>query len=87
MVAIFEQIAVGQWFRFVAGFLEIVGGLLVLVPFASVWGALLFACVMAGAAFTDLVIGDNPASALILLALSGAVLWLRRQQVRALIGR
>ncbi|WP_246138300.1 hypothetical protein [Nitrospirillum viridazoti] len=48
----------------------------------------MLACVMAGAVFTHLVvIGGNPAPALILLALSGAVLWLRRKQLRALIGR
>ncbi|MEE4454884.1 DoxX family protein [Novosphingobium resinovorum] len=42
MVAIFEQIGAGQWFRFVTGILEIVGGLL--VPRTSMWGALLLAC-------------------------------------------
>jgi putative oxidoreductase len=88
MVAIFEQIGAGQWFRFVTGILEIVGGLLVLVPLTSIWGALLLACVMAGAVFTHCVlIGGNPAPALILLALSGSVLWLRRQHLRAIVGR
>ncbi|MET4736668.1 putative membrane protein [Bradyrhizobium japonicum] len=38
MVAIFEQIGAGQWFRFVTGFIEIVGGLLVIVPLTSHWG-------------------------------------------------
>jgi uncharacterized membrane protein YphA (DoxX/SURF4 family) len=88
MVAIFEQIGAGQWFRFVTGILEIVGGLLVLVPLTSAWGALLLACVMAGAVFTHLVvIGGNPAPALILMVLSVAVLWLRRQQLRNVVGR
>lgn len=88
MVAIFEQIGAGQWFRFVTGTLEIVGGLLVLVPRTTIWGALLLACVMVGAVFTHLaLIGGNPLPAFILLALSGSVLWLRRQQLRAVVGR
>ena len=87
MVAIFEQIGAGQWFRFVTGILEIAGGLLVLVPRTSIWGALLLACVMVGAVFTHLaLIGGNPAPAFMLLALCGAVLWLRRQHLRAAVG-
>lgn len=87
MVEIFEQIGAGQWFRFVTGILEIVGGLLVLVPRASIWGALLLACVMVGAVLTHLVlIGGNPVHAFVLLALCGAVLWLRRRHLRAAFG-
>ncbi|WP_206366557.1 DoxX family protein [Sphingomonas gei] len=88
MVAIFDQIGIGQWFRLLTGMLEIAGGLLVLVPRSSAWGALLLLCVMAAAVFTHLVvIGGNPVPALVLLVLSAAVLWLRRRQPLAAIGR
>lgn len=87
MVAIFDQIGIGQWFRLLTGTLEIVGGLLVLVPRTGAWGAALLACVMTGAVFTHLaVIGGNPAPALLLLTLSVAVLWLRRRQPFGPIG-
>jgi putative oxidoreductase len=88
MVAIFDQIGVGQWFRFVTGGLEVISGVLVLVPRVSVWGALLLASVMTGAVITHLtVIGGNPAPALFLLALTGAVLWLRRGRLAAVVKR
>jgi len=87
MVAIFDQIGIGQWFRLLTGTLEIAGGLLVLVPRTSPWGALLLTAVMVGAVFTHLVvIGGNPVPALVLLVLSAAVLWLRRRQLLAMIG-
>jgi putative oxidoreductase len=87
MVAIFEQVGVGQWFRLVTGALEVVGAVLVLIPRTSQWGALLLAAIMVGAVFTHLaVIGGSPAPALLLLALSATTLWLRRHQLLAAFG-
>lgn len=81
-VALFDQIGIGQWFRLLTGTLEVAGGLLLLIPRTSIFGALLLVCVMIGAVFTHLaVIGGNPAPALVLLALSAGVLWLRRAQL------
>ena len=78
-VALFDQIGIGQWFRLLTGTLEVAGGLLVLIPRTAAWGALLLAGVMVGALLTHLmVIGGNPIPAVILLALAGVVLWLRR---------
>ncbi len=86
MVAIFDQIGIGQWFRLLTGALEIAGGLLALAPRTSIWGALLLACVMVGALFTHLVlIGGNPLPALVLLVLTASVLWLRRAQFAAAV--
>lgn len=63
------------------GGLELIGGILVLIPRSSVWGALLLACVMVGAVFTHLVvIGGSAVPAIVLLILAGAVVWLRRRQ-------
>src|ERR1043166_9894967 len=48
MVAMFDAIGVGQWFRFVTGGLEIVGALLLLTRATAPFGALLLACVVVG---------------------------------------
>jgi hypothetical protein len=85
MVAIFDLIGVGQWFRLLTGTLEVAGAVLVLAPRTAVWGASLLAAIMVGAVFTHLVvIGGNSAPALVLLALSAVVLWLRRRQLLGL---
>lgn len=82
MVALFDQIGVGQWFRSLTGAIEIAGGFLVLPPRSAIHGAGLLACTMAGAVFTHLaLIGGNPLPAIVLLLLCTAVLWLRRKQV------
>ncbi len=49
MVAEFEQVGLGQWFRIFTGILELVGGIAVLVPRVSVIGAGLLLLVDAGA--------------------------------------
>ena len=79
MVDIFEQIGVGQWFRYLTGALEITGALLILTPRSAFWGALLLVCVMTGAVVTHLaIIGGNPVPAMVLLAITGSVAVLRR---------
>ena len=86
-VALFDQIGVGQWFRLLTGTLEVAGGVMVLIPRAAAWGALLLVCVMVGALFTHLmVIGGNPLPALVLLVLATTVLWRRRAQLPRPIG-
>ena len=50
---IFQQIGLGQWFRYFTGVVEVLGGLLVLVPRVAVWGLALLAITMAGAALID----------------------------------
>lgn len=70
MVALFDQIGIGQWFRYLTGSLEVAGALLVLSP-RWPWGALILTGVAAGAVVTHLaVIGGNPLPAFILLFLS-----------------
>jgi len=78
MVAVFEKVGVGQWFRYVTGGLEIVGAVALLVPRFAFYGAALLVAVMAGAVFTHLVVlGGNPAPAVVLLGLTGAIAWMR----------
>ena len=86
--ALFDQIGIGQWFRYVTGVVEITGAVLILVPKAAIFGAALLACTMACAVFTHLaVVGGNPVPAIVLLVLSSLVLWLRRGEVSARLAR
>lgn len=45
----FDQVGFGQWFRYCTGVVEILGALLVLVPWTVEAGLALLACTMAGA--------------------------------------
>ncbi|ROZ74990.1 DoxX family protein [Ramlibacter sp. WS9] len=76
MVQVFEAIGVGQWFRLVTGFVEIVGAVLILVPATGFFGgALLFATMVGGVATHLFLIGGNPLPALVLGALAAFVAW------------
>ena len=78
-IALFEQIGLGQWFRYVTGGLEVLGAILLLVPKTAAIGATLLAVTMVGAIATHLcIIGGRPVPALVLLLVTGAVAWYRR---------
>ena len=83
MVKEFDQIGLGQWFRYLTGFLEVSGAIGLLIPRVRFWAALLIACVMVGATFTNIAILHLPALArvtAVLLALTLILAWLRRPQ-------
>ena len=87
MLALFDAIGVGQWFRYVTGTLEVLGALLLIVPRQAVFGALLLLCVMAGAILTHLtVLHTAPTASLALFALAAAIAWGRRSQLAGLLG-
>lgn len=48
-VRIFARIGFGQWFRYLAGVLQVGGALLLLVPRTVVAGAVLLGCTLGGA--------------------------------------
>lgn len=84
MIQEFDKVGFGQWFRYVTGCLEILGAVGLWIPRRSIYAALLLVCVMVGALAAHLLrIGGDPTAALVLLALSGCVVWLRRGQLRA----
>jgi putative oxidoreductase len=84
MVQVFDAVGFGQWFRYLTGAIEIGGAVLLLVPAAAFFGGLLLAATMAGAVATHLVlIGGNPAPALVLGLLSAFVAWRQRPVLRA----
>jgi putative oxidoreductase len=81
MVALFETIGFGQWFRYLTGVLETVGGILLMIPGYTRFGALLLIAVMLGAVLTHFtVLGDSPVHAAEYLGLSLMIAWFRRDQ-------
>ena len=80
-VKLFQQIGIGQWFRSLTGFLEILGGVLVLIPWTAQAGLALLAVTMASAAFIlDFVI-RRPADSILstgFFILLAALWWTRR---------
>jgi uncharacterized membrane protein YphA (DoxX/SURF4 family) len=87
MIALFDAVGIGQWFRYVTGSLEVLGALLLIVPGVSAFGAALLACVMAGAVVTHLtVLQTAPTAPLVLFALTALIAWGRRSQLAGLLG-
>ena len=79
MVAMFEKIGVGQWFRIVTGVLEVGGAILLLIPRLTFYGAALLLAVMVCAVTVHLtLLGGSPAPALTLLVLNAMTAWLTR---------
>lgn len=73
-VAMFQQIGLGQWFRYFTGVVEILGGVLVLVPRLAVFGLSLLAVTMAGAAVLR---PDSAPITGVLAVILGAFAWSR----------
>ena len=80
MVAEFQKIGLGQWFRYVTGLLEITGAVAVVVPKTAFYGAALLATVMVGALIAHAaVLGLAIAMpAFFLLVLTGTIAYFRR---------
>lgn len=88
MVMIFDQIGLGQWFRYVTATVEIIGVVALLTPGFAGPGALWLGITMAFAILTHLLIlHSNPAGAVVLFVLSLTLIWLRRAQFAALRAR
>jgi putative oxidoreductase len=84
MVQVFDAIGFGQWFRYVTGVVEVGGAVLLLVPATGFFGGLLLAVTMLFGVATHLVlIGGNPAPAIVLALLSAFVAW----RLRPVAGR
>lgn len=82
MVAVFDQIGIGQWFRVVTGVLEVAGALALLIrPTAGLAGLMLSVTMAFGVLTHLLLIGGSPVPALALLLITAAVAWLERQRI------
>jgi putative oxidoreductase len=49
MIAEFDTLGLGQWFRYFTGAVELIGGLVILIPRISVFGAVLLLIIDIGA--------------------------------------
>jgi uncharacterized membrane protein/uncharacterized membrane protein YphA (DoxX/SURF4 family) len=80
-VRLFERIGFGQWFRYFTALVEIVGGMLMIVPSATLVSAVLLASAMVGALLVHIfVIGVGAQTVVVFALLTGiiAVMWHHR---------
>ena len=79
-VRIFDEIGLGQWFRYFTGVTEIGGAVLLLIPGAAFVGFILLGCTMAGAV-SFWIFNHNAFAALIPGALLLAIIGFGRAEV------
>ena len=88
MVALFDAIGAGHWFRYLTGLIEVVCAVTLLLPALAPFGALLLVPTMVGAIAVHLVIvGGSPAVPAFLLLGSFLIAWVRRAQLFAALAR
>ncbi len=88
MADLFAQIGIGQWFRVVTGVVEVVGAVALLFPGLASIGALWLGGTMVGAVATHLfVLHTSPVPAIVLGVLNALVVYLRRDELVALLHR
>ena len=82
MVALFDTIGIGQWFRYVTGFIEVGSAIALLVPSIAVYGALALVPTMIGAVAAELfIVGDSAVPPTVLLLGAVGVVWARRREL------
>lgn len=64
-VQFFNRVGVGQWFRYFTGVVELAGGVLVLFPATTRFGAAILATTMAVASLVHVFVIHQPANTLI----------------------
>jgi putative oxidoreductase len=82
-VRLFQQIGVGQWFRYFTGAVEVLGAVLVLIPQMVTAGLALLACTMAAATLIVLFVIGRPADSIfpaIFLVGLAAFYWNRQRR-------
>ncbi len=88
MAATFDQIGLGQWLRYLTGFVEVGGAVLLWIPRQQVIGAAVLGGTMVGAVLTHLLIlGPSAFPAIVLGLLCTAVIYLHRAQIPGILER
>jgi len=84
MVATFDAVGVGQWFRYVTGIIEIGGAILLWLPGRQFYGGALLALTMVGAIMSHfLFLGTaTMGPAVLLLVLTAIIAYAYRDQLR-----
>ena len=86
MVAIYEHIGLGQWFRILTGMIEVISAIALLIPSLSGLAGCVLAITMCCAIVTHLfVIGGNPLPAIILLLMTAGIAWFNRADILHLL--
>jgi putative oxidoreductase len=85
MVAEFDTIGVGQWFRYLTGLLEVVGGIGILVPSVSVFATTLLLVIDAGAFVAQVtILHMDWIHTIVIGAVLGTLIYLQRHQLSKL---
>jgi putative oxidoreductase len=88
MIALFDAVGVGQWFRYVTGLIEVGSAVTLLVPSIAPFGAMALVATMAGAVLTHLfIVGGSPIVPAVLLVGSLTVAWVRRDQISSALSQ
>ena len=84
MVATFDAIGVGQWFRYLTGIIEVAGAALLWVKGREVYGAGLLTVTMIGAVIAHLaILGPSFVPALVLGLLAAFIAWTHKGDLTA----
>lgn len=82
MVDEFTTVGVGQWFRYVTGLLEVIGGIAILAPSVSAYGAALLLLVDIGAFIAQItLLHMDFIHPIVIGALLAIVIYLQRDQL------
>ena len=88
MVELFDQVGIGQWFRLATGIVEIAGAIALVFPGLASIGAAWLGTTMVFAVATHLfILHTSPVPAIVLGLLNALVVYLRRDELVALLNR
>jgi putative oxidoreductase len=83
MVAEFQTVGLGQWFRYLTGSLELVGAVALLVPRSSIVGAVILLLVDIGAFFAQIaILHMDWVHTVVIGAVIGLLIYLQRRALR-----
>lgn len=83
----FAMLPVGQWFRYLVGLLELVGGICVLIPTISGLGAIALLVVDVGAFFAQILfLHQDWIHPIVIGAILVALIYLQRDAIRERLG-
>ena len=86
MVQLFDQIGVGQWFRYATGLVEVIGALALIYPgLASIGGLWLGGTMFFGVLTHLFVLHTSPVPAIVLGLLNALIVYLRRSELASLL--
>lgn len=81
MIEMFDDVGIGQWFRYLVGLLELTAAIGLLIPRLRVTAAAGLVLLLVGATITNVAVLEvSPFSALVWAVLAAAVVYLRRDE-------